>query len=629
MAVLTLRSPNLDPVEVPLLVGDQTREPLRIETIRQVVCSDVPWTFECPLWVFPPSEDTSEHSVNATYQLFVNESFVPTRVTVEHDTLRLMPEDRLRNELPLPFKDFLGAVNIEVRRLIRGQTPQSVWSAPLFVAIPEGPAADMIREMADFVVKGIQQYDKTCEEVAQGERDVSAPPQLDLQKRLGVIESVLSTYETLASYFRANARFKLVNSEKVAGAGRLTSFSESALRYVIEHPDELTPAPTGKGIYVASRNRSYQPRHVLVQTTEKSFDLLENRVVVGFLETLERSLEAEVRLIEVQQGHMPALLPTVEGYVCSAEALLGAVLYRLRYYGQRLNGLLKQLRNLRRLYAHIFPISATPIHHVPLPTDIFLSVPAYRRLYEGMVQWFALGGLSFSREDFLVSCFERSHLYELYCLMRQLESLSEAGAQFKGAERYSYPHTEGKPNAPVPNTYYFDYPAQGQQASYRLTLYYEPVIMTPAVAPENGIALVRTTPLSWTSQGDVKVATPQHAFYTPDFVLKVEGESSQQRWYVADAKYTWGEKVLEEETQTILFKYVFGLSPLSDQASLRGVWLFYPRLQGKQALPTEAAPWRPSGLAALPNLHYVLVSPEGETNPSWIDSVLAEITPRE
>ena len=87
--------------------------------------------------------------------------------------------------------------------------------------------------------------------------------------------------------------------------------------------------------------------------------------------------------------------------------------------------------------------------------------------------------------------------------------------------------------------------------------------------------------------------------------------------------------MLEEETQTILFKYVFGLSPLSDQASLRGVWLFYPRLQGKQALPTEAAPWRPSGLAALPNLHYVLVSPEGEASPSWIDSVLAEITPKE
>lgn len=52
MAVLTLRSPNLDPVQVPLLVGDQAREPLRIETIRQVVCSDVPWIFECPLGVF-------------------------------------------------------------------------------------------------------------------------------------------------------------------------------------------------------------------------------------------------------------------------------------------------------------------------------------------------------------------------------------------------------------------------------------------------------------------------------------------------------------------------------------------------------------------------------------------------
>ncbi len=630
MSTLTLRAPGYPAIELALTEGAGTERAANISGIRRTVCSDVRWTFELPLSAFSPLAETeSALNVNATYQLFINETFVPTRAEIRNALLILTPSDPLSSDDPIPFRDYIGTAAVEIRRLARGFPTQTLLSETVLIAIRQGPTAEAVRSMAKRVLAGLKHYGQNT----QGEGDTGAlkleavlfdtEARNDFAARLKILEDILKTYSQQAAYFRANARFHLVTGERIDGAGRLNGFSESALRYVIEHPDELVPSQSGRGIRV--HNRTYVPERMLIQTTRKSFDLLENRIVLGFLKRLEEALSEEVATLELQCKRLPALLSTVEGYVCSAEALLGEVTERLTHYISHLRQYLTELRGLFLVYSRIFPITPACVTHIPAPTEIFISVPAYRLIYDNMVRWFGLGSLSFAREEFLMTCFERSRLYELFCLVAQLDALSCAGATFCGASHHAWHRPDGRTSDDtIPNVFRFTLPAGPHTPATTLTLFHEPVIKSPVLESEADMTLVRTSPLSWSAEGDFRMLDPRFAFYTPDFVLKVEQEGQGARWFIADAKYSVDTKVIEQQTKEILFKYLFSISPSEQGERIEGVWLFYPWLTKLGEAIQSATPWAPQSTAGL---YFQHVSPATAAESGFIAAALGASAP--
>ena len=480
----------------------------------------------------------------------------------------------------------------------------AIHTEAFFLSLKRGFVADYVSKMADYVVDRLNVWAKAP---TPGEY-LTAPAEestfaTELQNRLDSIERTLKTFEQLLPYFRTNAKFELVSQETVDGVGRLTGFSHSTLRHVIEHPEDLVTSSHGTGIRI--HNRYYMPRHTLVETKRKTFDLPENRLMLGFLERVTEVLEAEVEAVGARRSQLPELLKVEDEYVSSAEAIMGVVLKRLKNHQSQLEALLSHAKRISGQYRQVLPVTPATYGEVPAPSKVFLTIPAYRLVYQCMCDWQKMGPLHLMDEGLLLTTFERSRLYELFCLFKLIDDLRAAGFEITDHKRFVYsarpPHW---PQSPVPNTFVLEKRSDGKTVS-RVTVFYEPFICSPMRSLENGVDLVRTSPFTW-EDGVARMTDPQVSFVTPDYVVRLETED-RVRWFIADAKYTEGWNAVSSQTRELLFKYLYSVCPVKEADTIEGLWILYGWLRADSSpIPATARKWAPRPGV---DVHYEEMSP--------------------
>lgn len=198
------------------------------------------------------------------------------------------------------------------------------------------------------------------------------------------------------------------------------------------------------------------------------------------------------------------------------------------------------------------------------------------------------------------------------------------------------------------------------------------------------VRLARTSVLSPAEGGGLKVVTPEEAFFTPDFVVRVsvrrgaaeeqsataesagateeldalkevkavkevaksakeekedEGaragrsrqplrsspssSSSPSRWFVADAKYSTRTKTVLERTMDTAYKYLLAMSPTRPGDTLEGVWLFYAWEEARGAFSGNSLrTYLPAGLSKAGDVHYECAG-LGDGDSSFVRAVLA------
>lgn len=198
------------------------------------------------------------------------------------------------------------------------------------------------------------------------------------------------------------------------------------------------------------------------------------------------------------------------------------------------------------------------------------------------------------------------------------------------------------------------------------------------------VRLARTSVLSPAEGGGLKVVTPEEAFFTPDFVVRVSvrrgaaeeqsamaesaGEvkevdevakvsqvaeaakeekedegaravrsrqplrsspssssssSSPSRWFVADAKYSTRTKTVLERTMDTAYKYLLAMSPTRPGDTLEGVWLFYAWEEARGAFSGNSLrTYLPAGLSKAGDVHYECAG-LGDGDSSFVRAVLA------
>lgn len=635
MAQFILRAPQADRADVILsaTLGDTPNAAIDYEAIHSAqhsVCSDVAWSVSFLASAFEEGGKVGVRAQRALHELTVNGEPITTNEINVDGVVTLTPCESQsldgRRALKCIFRNLLGLARIEVTRVTGyGQNAQrqTLTSEPVFILIPEGNAKT-IRQMSDYVMKSLRVWGKDFG--SQGFAGFLESANADklsqtLAQRLQAVESLLKLYEQQASYFRANARFRLVSGERVDGIGRLNGFSESTLRYVIEHPDDLVPTTNGRGLRIG--NRQYMPQHALVQSSKKTFDLVENQLILGFLKTLEKRLIEEVGELAARKARLPVLMAAEEGYVSSAEAILGEALLQLDRYEKKITQCLAQTREIFFQYQQMLPVMPLETATMPPPTQIFLSIPAYRLIYDAMLRWREMGTLSMVAEDLLLTTFERSRLYELFTLLWQLDAISNAGLTCVRREHFAYSTLTPKRNfSELPNTFAFERRDATGALVQKLTLFYEPVIRVPTAklpVGENGVGLIRTSPLSIDArEGGLQVLNnPDLMFYTPDFVVRNENSAGQVTWFIADAKYTSLENAITTLTQEILFKYLFSVRPTKPTERLGGVWLLCAYDNKTLSLNTTR-PWLPGNVA---DLHFEHLTVGQIDKSEWIETI--------
>lgn len=566
-----------------------------------------------------------------------------------------------------------------------------------------------------------------------------------LKRRIALLERLLRTYEECAHYLRANARFRLVPQSRVDAVEKLRAVTSDTVRYVAEHPDELVPSPNGAGLRIGGR--TYLPRHVLVESSAKRFDTYENRAILGVLAALGEELRADAREAAERAEKLRVREPDRPGYVSTASPLAKDAAKRILAYAEALFGLERRRSVLFRDYRTMLPaepllVTLTNGRDTLRPTEVFRSIPAYRALFE------AISGVQRSEkpvlenEAALLTACGRSRVFELHALFRVLEGLSAAGFKLMGTRSAAEPELERagrKDSSDRPNRFLFEKTAGDCVAE--VLVCYEPVVRLSAMSessseglsalnelsegaaegveaveateaieeasgtqrPEGAekgekaekaeavdlderfaVRLARTSVLSPAEGGGLKVVSPEEAFFTPDFVVRVSvrrcaaekpsttaesaGEaeelkavdevkeaaksaeatkeekedegaravrsqptlrssssssSSPSRWFVADAKYSTRTKTVLERTMDTAYKYLLAMSPTRPGDTLEGVWLFYAWEEARGAFSGNALrTYLPEGLPKAGDVHYECAG-LGDGDSSFVRAVLA------
>ena len=580
-----------------------------IHRIRHTVKTDVPWSLAVPSNVFERVfGDEAASAYMPDVWVWVDGQRARVWQNTQNDTIIFTPPLVAQNKAAAIFDSSIGTLNLELTARIRGKLFR-LFTEPAFLAIPKNNNADYVRAMADLVIDRLSTWRNTPEESVWLIDENDAPTLAQsLDNRLHAVERTLRTYEQQFAALKTNARFELASVDKIAGVGRLTSFTHTTLQYVIEHPEELVPANQGTGIRVGTR--FYMPRRTLVETKTKVFDLPENRILLGFLVFVVSELADEVRLLKERIETLPSVAGFEDArYVTSAEAILGVAAARLSRYLEKLDGLLKHARRIVEQYRAILPVVPMPYTGIPHPTKIFSSVPAYRQIFECMIGWKSSGTKRLVNVGLLLTAFERSRLYELYCLFRLIDDLQALGFKLTEQRRFVYfAAAEARRQSPGPNTFRFEKTDASGRVIRRATLYYEPVIRASSQNRQNGIDLVRTSPFTWYA-GSLDFSDESKAYFTPDYLVRIEDEKKHVRWFIADAKYSDGWKVADEMTQELVFKYLFAIRPVHANETVEGLWIFYgwtKETDERRAMPVKVDSW---SVEHGPSMYYEPVQP--------------------
>lgn len=548
---------------------------------------------------------------------------------------------------------------------------------PFFLIIPERDEGYVLK-LSDLVFERAGRW--FVPEGKSGRRDSAT----SFARRIALLERLLVTFEECAHYLRANARFRLVPQSRVDAVEKLRAVTSETVRYVAEHPDELVLSPSGAGLRIGGR--TYLPRHVLVESSAKRFDTYENRAILGVLASLGEELRADAREAADRADKLQVREPDRPGYVSTASPLAKDAAKRLFAYAEALCGLERRTSVLFRDYRTMLPAEPLALKlsngkDALRPTEVFQSIPAYRALFE------AISGVQRSEkpvlesEAALITAFGRSRLFELHALFRVLEGLSAAGFRLTASRTVTEPELERAGRAEVPdrpNRFFFE-KITGECVAEVLVCY-EPVVrlggsvrsggsgnagtadgFEAGVEKEDGdaeerfaVRLARTSVLSPAEGGGLKVVTPEEAFFTPDFVVRVSvrrgasnekseeseksgvpgvvGEagnggrsqrSSRSRWFVADAKYSTRTKTVLERTMDTAYKYLLAMSPTRPGDTLEGVWLFYAWEEARGAFSGNSLrTYLPAGLPRAGDVHYECAG-LGDGESDFVRAVLA------
>ena len=98
-----------------------------------------------------------------------------------------------------------------------------------------------------------------------------------------ILNSILKVYAENYRHFYNNSRARLTEIKSVDSIEKLTTFSQDTARFIVTHPQYLSMAKDGP---VKFKSNTYIPRKTLVSSNRKSYDIYENRIVLGFLKYL-------------------------------------------------------------------------------------------------------------------------------------------------------------------------------------------------------------------------------------------------------------------------------------------------------------------------------------------------------
>ena len=463
------------------------------------------------------------------------------------------------------FLDCYGLVRLEFSVRDPEGGAEAWVSEFLSVLLPDSPANQSLRRMAEVVYRYCEQYLPGGRE-QEGEGDtVSCGTVGNIDAQVRLIAEIAQVYSQVLPQLKTNAATRVENRYILQDADKLHTLTPRTVQYIAAHPGYLSRCREGTGLKAAGR--SFMPRKALLLDMEQSRDTYENRVVFSFLYTVQKQTET-LRGRARAYANAAGKSSEVAGYVSSADVIISSVHRKLAEAGRQLDGLYARITDLFRTYAAIWDLQPSQLDRVPEQSAVFRSVQPYRLVYACIRRWFSRGAYRFGNEAFMLPLMYNHQLYEYYVLVRLMKLLESEGFRFDPNRSLNFPYPlDPGVYRPVGHDNTFVFTGEGET----VTLYFQPVVWGQRYDEENrnGISLRRSTSLAFGSARRVR----NDAYFTPDYILRYESGNAE-RYLVLDAKYTTRTTFYESRLPELVYKYYFGIQA-TGRAKCVGVCALY------------------------------------------------------
>ncbi len=434
------------------------------------------------------------------------------------------------------------------------------------VLVRKGRQNDSVLRMTEYVYKQNSDLLNSRKVLPRGMSGLKNAAQKTLEAHILLLEQISAVYEENYRYFKINSRFSTVPEERIDHFEKLQFVSRNTLQYIVQHPEELQKIQHSSGIKI--RNYRYQPNKTLVTNNRKSFDIYENRVVLGFLLHLLHEVKRVQQELSRISDSIPQKPMETDDYITSSYFIYARTAESVRLLLQDVRRIQRKYTSLYYLYAEILPIKTAACSVLPRFTPMFRSIPQYHQIYDCAAAWFSKGVFTIDEERFMLSFIKISTLYEVYVLAKLINYFSGMGYTMTTSEKIMYP-SPGKyyESTDCDNCFVF------QSDSCKATLYYQPVIYNTDRYAVSGIGLYRNTSISYPKSGDG--ISYRGRYYTPDFLIKYEyPKGASVKYLIADAKFSQLKTVKSQEVAELAYKYLFSIAPVSKNDQIIGMCIF-------------------------------------------------------
>ena len=397
----------------------------------------------------------------------------------------------------------------------------------------------------------------------------------DFWAEIVFLEDIVGIYEHNVGYFRANSRFKLEQKDVVDSIVKMQYVNERSLRYIAQHPDLLRQNVTG----IKLGKNSYLPDKTMMPQNQITKDIYENQVIVSFIKHL--IYETDNLASSLNQFISKAVAPqsTQDDYVYSSSFFFSNIIDKLRSYRSEVENIKQRLERIHAVYSRILPVKEIDCSTQPKPTAVFLSVPQYNQIYTVIQKWYQKSGYDFASEKIMMNFLNIPTVYEIFVLVKLINLISSKGYELSESKKVRYPHiNESFSIKEYNNVYTF------RRENEEITLLYEPAIYDADMYHVNQLNLYRNNAMSfskttkeWSGNNekwlDYEDYLLCYKYYVPDFVIKRK-KSGKEQYVIMDAKFSKATKIMSDVLPEMILKYIFSLSPLTDNAEILGLNIF-------------------------------------------------------
>lgn len=394
-----------------------------------------------------------------------------------------------------------------------------------------------------------------------------------LSSYIQLLEKVISCYKNNYSYFKMQGKHTLKRSQVMVSYENVKSISRNSFQWIMQNADQLSEVPCSSGIRY--QGKIYLPYCMQTEINKKSWDVYENRVIIGFLYTV--LLNAKQIYVEFDKDVLDEerIISTIQGrflneYCAPIITIKSLQVSFCRTVLDKLNKSIEMLQSLYNRYILLFDIVPSVLDSFPRKTSTFCEVKPYVQVYEIIVQWFRYGEYTLEKERLILQVKTLDKLFEYYCLLQLLKVLSNNGYHKadvrKPAYKYKYQlaDTLYQNEKDVANTYLLC------NNNIMVTLYYQPVISS--VGFENNLTLYRTT-------------KPPHGmpdYYTPDFVMKFSSVGYEEEYIIFDSKFSSRLNIKRYHMAEVIQKYSTELGVSTNIRAPKMVWILQGRIDSNE-----------------------------------------------